>query len=243
MKPFLLVSTRPEEEAIASEYRAYQRDTGLSQDELELAEFDLVGLPEIDPLKYSGVFVAGSPYGGSTDGYISQTQQWVRQELATLFEQLLKAGTPLLVTGNAVGILGTILGYPVSGANSEFGEVVDVELTREAWEDPVFKGLPDVFVGFVNHGDAIDELPEGEVRLARSLNTPVQAFRHGEHVYGVQFNPELDSELMFAKYQAFTDAGDSGIGDTETMVTAGRASSGGHNAGRVLANFVQAFRS
>lgn len=241
MKPFLLVSTRPEEEALASEYRAYRRGAGLEESQLELAEFDLVGLPEIEPGRYSGVFVAGSPYGGTADGYVSSTQRWVREELAALFEQLLAAGTPILATGSSVGILGAQLGFPVSSRDAEFGEIVDIELTRDAWEDPVFEGLPDAFVAYVNHGDAVEELPESETRLARSLNTVVQAFRHGENVYGIQFNPELDSELMFAKTEAFADAGDSGIGDIESLVTTGRQGSGEHSAAKILANFVKVF--
>lgn len=243
MKPFLLVSTRPEEEALASEYRAYRRGAGLQQDQLELAEFDLVGLPEIEPEKYSGVFIAGSPYGGSADGYVSSTQKWVREELAALFEQLLLAGTPILATGSSVGILGAQLGFPVSSRDAEFGELVDIELTRDAWEDPLFEGLPDAFVAYVNHGDAVDELPDSdsETRLARSLNTSVQAFRHGSNVYGIQFNPELDSELMFSKTEAFADAGDSGIGDIESLVTTGRSGAGDHSAAKILANFVKVF--
>lgn len=242
MVPFLLVSTRPEEEALASEYGAYLRSTGLQPEELELAEFDLVGLPDIDPQRFAGVFVAGSPYGGGARGYVSQTQKWVQKELKSLFSQLLEAGTPLLATGNATPILADRLGLPVSSEFAEFGELTEIELTREAKKDLVFGDLPDAFPAYVNHGEAVEKLPEGVTRLARSLNTPVQVFRSGERVYGVQFSPELDAELIGAKITAFHDAGDSGIGDTESLVTTGRYGSGDHVAGRVLANFVKVFQ-
>lgn len=246
MKPFLLVSTRPEEEALASEYQAYLRSSGLESGELELAEFDLIGLPPVEPERYSGVFVAGSPYGGAADGYVSASQKMVREELTSLFQQLLDAGTPILATGSSMAILAEVLGLPTSAEYAEFGEVTEIEVTREGKEDPVFGDLPSRFPAYVNHAEAVEELPspaaQSAVRLAWSLNTPIQAFRAGEHVYAVQFSPELDAGLMQAKMQAFQDAGDTGIGDTESLVTAGRYGDGGQAAGRVLSGFVRVFR-
>lgn len=248
MKPFLLVSTRPEEEALASEYQAYLRSSGLEPSELELAEFDLIGLPPVEPGRYSGVFVAGSPYGGAADGYVSASQKMVREELTALFQQLLDAGTPILATGSSAAILAEVLDFPRSAEYAEFGEVTEVEVTREGKEDPIFGDLPGLFPAYVNHAEAVDELPsaavqpaQSAVRLAWSLNTPIQAFRAGEHVYAVQFSPELDAGLMQAKMQAFQDAGDTGIGDTESLVTAGRYGEGGQAAGRVLSGFVRVF--
>ncbi len=241
MRPFLLVSTRPEEEALSSELQAYLKATGLETQRLELAEFDLVGLPTIEPQAYCGVFVAGSPYGSTASGYVSTTQQWVQEELAHLFTQLLQAGTPVLATGNAVGVLAKQLGYELSNELSEVGEIAEIELTREAREDPVFQSLPETFPAYVNHGEGIVKLPDTAVRLARSLNTPVQAFRTRGNVYGLQFNPELDAELIAQQIAAFYDAGDSGIGDAESLVMVGRYSQGEHAAARILANFVEVF--
>ena len=45
------------------------------------------------------------------------------------------------------------------------------------------------------HEDGI-ELPAGTVHLARSPASHVQAFRHGEHAYGLQFHLEVDSSLI-----------------------------------------------
>ncbi len=244
MKPFLLVSTRGEEEALDSEYQAYLSASGLKREELELAEFDLLGLPPVDPDKYAGVFVAGSPYGGgSPDGYVSQTQQGVRAELVALFEQLLEAGTPLLATGSAMTILASTLGAQVSADNAEFAALADIELTEEGKQDPVLADAPPVFVAYANHGEAVDELPKGCVRLARSLYTPMQIIRHGDNVYATQFNPELDAGLIASKANAFADAGDTGFGDVEALVSAGRYTSGDHDAAVVIRGFVKQFQA
>ncbi len=242
MKPFLLVSTRGEEEALDSEYQAYLRATGLEAGELQLAEFDLLGLPPVDPENYAGVFVAGSPYGAvSDDSYVPQTQRTVRAELEVLFKQLLEAGTPILATGSAMNILGDMLGAKVSDESAELAELVSIELTSEGQEDPVLAAAPAVFTAYVNHDEAIDEIPEGSVRLARSLYAPFQIIRYRDTVYATQFNPELDADVIASKTRAFEDAGDTGFGDVEALVSAGRFTSGQHDAAAVIRGFVKHF--
>ncbi len=242
MLPFLLVSTRPEEEALDSEYQAYLSASGLDRENLELAEFDLLGLPPIDSAQYAGVFVAGSPYGaGSPDGYVSPTQRRVQEELRELFTVLLEAGAPIMATGTSMTILAELLGAKITDQYAEYADLIDVELVADAKEDPIFSRLPKVFLAYTNHGDAVGELPEGAVRLARALDTPVQAFRHGDRVYGVQFNPELDAEAIDSQARAFEDSGDTGFGDVEALVAAGRHSEGTHEGAGVISGFVRQF--
>ncbi len=244
MLPFLLVSTRPEEEALDSEYQAYLTASGLDREQLQLAEFDLLGLPPIDSAQYSGVFVAGSPYGTSSpDGYVSPTQQSVRDELKELFSQLLDAGCPIMATGTSMTILAELLGAKVSDENAEYAEVIEVELVTDAKDDAIFGELPNVFLAYTNHSDAVDELPDGATRLARALDAPVQAFRYGQSVYGVQFNPELDAEAIDSQARAFEDSGDTGFGDVEALVAAGRHSAGEHEGAGVISGFVRVFAS
>lgn len=242
MLPFLLVSTRPEEEALDSEYQAYLSASGLDREDLELAEFDLLGLPPIDSAQYAGVFVAGSPYGaGSPGGYVSPTQRRVQEELRELFTELLQTAAPIMATGTSMTILAELLGASITDQYAEYAEIIDVELVAEAGEDPIFKELPNVFLAYTNHGEAVGELPEGSVRLARALDTPIQAFRHGDRVYGVQFNPELDAEAIESQARAFDDSGDTGFGDVEALVAAGRHSAGHHEGAGIIAGFVRRF--
>lgn len=244
MKPFLLVSTRGEEEALDTEYQAYLQASGLEPDQLELAEFDLLGLPPLVPEEYSGAFVAGSPYGAaSEDGYVSATQQNVRDELVAVFEQFLAAGTPLLATGTAMTILAEVLGGEVSSDNAEFAELAEIELTEEGISDPVFADAPSVFTAYANHADAVDRLPDGAVRLARSLYSPIQVFRQGDSVYATQYNPELDADRIASQANAFADAGDTGFGDVEALVSAGRHTAGDHAAAGVIRGFAKRFSS
>ncbi len=242
MKPFLLVSTRPEEEALVSEYQAYLRSTGLSEDQLQLAEFDLLGLPPVEFEDYAGILVAGSPYGDTTLGsQKSKTQQWVAEELREFFEGALAAQLPLLATGTAMTILATALGGRVDSDHQELSEVMRVTLTREGRDEPITKGLGEDFLAYITHTESVAHLPEGAVRLAWSANCPVQMFRSGDRTFAVQFSPELDAEAIAEKLEAYADAGDFGIGDLDMLVSTGRHETGSQKSAIILKNFVEMF--
>ena len=71
----------------------------------------------------------------------------------------------------------------------------DVELTEQGKEDPVLSTFAPRQEVFQWHEDGI-ELPAACVHLASSPASPVQAFRHGEHAYGLQFHLEVDQSLI-----------------------------------------------
>jgi GMP synthase (glutamine-hydrolysing) len=71
----------------------------------------------------------------------------------------------------------------------------DVELTDEGRDDPVLSAFASVQEVFQWHEDGI-ELPPGAIHLAESDASTVQAFRHGEHAYGLQFHLEMDQSLI-----------------------------------------------
>lgn len=239
MKPFLLISTRPEEEALVSEYQAYLHASGLTEDQLELAEFDLIGLPPIDLSDYQGVFVAGSPYGNATvHGKVSKTQRWVAEELRVFFSQVLESDTPCLATGTSMTILAELLGGSTTDEYPELSQVTEVSTTREGRSDPLLAGMNDTFLAYVSHAESCADVPKGAQRLAWSLNCPIQALRYREKTYAVQFNPELDAEAIALQIDAYADAGDFGVGGVDTLVATGRHSEGNHQACQILRNFV-----
>lgn len=71
----------------------------------------------------------------------------------------------------------------------------DVELTPTGLEDPVLSTFAPVQEVFQWHEDGIS-LPQNVDVLAASPASPVQAFRHGEHVYGFQFHLEVNRPLI-----------------------------------------------
>ena len=71
----------------------------------------------------------------------------------------------------------------------------DVELTEAGISDPVLSTFAPVQQVFQWHEDGI-ELPPDVECLASSPASPVQAFRHGEHAYGLQFHLEVNQPLI-----------------------------------------------
>jgi GMP synthase (glutamine-hydrolysing) len=103
----------------------------------------------------------------------------------------------LSVLGICLGaqLLAKALGGSVSRNPTREIGWYDVELTDSGSDDPVLSKFATVQRVFQWHEDGI-QLPPGAVHLATSDASAVQAFRHGEHVYGFQFHLEVDQSLI-----------------------------------------------
>ncbi len=62
MKPFLLLSTRPEDAAAEGEREAIIRLAGLREADLVQFRVEEAPLPELDLNDYTGIFLGGGPY-------------------------------------------------------------------------------------------------------------------------------------------------------------------------------------
>jgi GMP synthase (glutamine-hydrolysing) len=103
-----------------------------------------------------------------------------------------------------MSVLGICLGAQLlakalggSGSRNPVREVgwYDVELTGAGISGPVLSTFARRQEVFQWHEDGIS-LPPGCVHLASSPASSVQAFRHGEHAYGLQFHLEVDRSLI-----------------------------------------------
>jgi len=143
-----------------------------------------------DPTAYAGGVITGS-HDMVTDAlpWIADTEAWIRSAV--------EAGLPLL--GICFGhqlmahALGGLADYHPDGV--EIG-TADITRTRASAEDPLFRGLPEVFPGHVTHSQTARKLPEDAALLATGSHDPHQAFRVGDHAWGVQFHPEFDAPAI-----------------------------------------------
>jgi GMP synthase (glutamine-hydrolysing) len=144
-------------------------------------------LPDHDEV--AGAVVMGGP--------MNVDEVDVHPELETEREWLAEAARrELPVLGICLGaqLLARALGAEVKpGQGLELGyapvEVLDPD-------DPIVGSLAPSTVVLHWHGDVFG-LPEGATHLARSVQTEVQAFRHGNS-WGVLFHPESDFALLEA---------------------------------------------
>ncbi len=157
----------------------------------EVDEWSLAwGSPPPRPIDdYGAVMI----FGGSMHADQDDHHPWLRDEQLFL-QRLLDLHMPLLGVCLGSQLIAKAAHAPVGAlAMPEVGWI-DIELTEEAADDPVFSALPERFSAFQWHFYGFD-VPAGGVELARSDGC-AQAFRLGEVAWGVQFHPEITRPIL-----------------------------------------------
>jgi GMP synthase (glutamine-hydrolysing) len=126
---------------------------------------------------------------------VTDEEKW-QENLIDFIHQAVQKGLPVLGICYGHQILAEALGGKVHDhpAGGEFGVAV-IQKTDKAVHDPLFKELPNTFVGFVSHGQTVKQLPRGAQVLGKSTTEAYEAVRYKDQVWGVQFHPEFDPEI------------------------------------------------
>jgi GMP synthase (glutamine-hydrolysing) len=153
--------------------------------DLEFEVRDLVRGDPPDPDGHDGILITGSTSSAF------QQEPWMAP-LAGFLRRAEPTGVPILGVCFGSQFLAQARGGSVilNPAGWEIG-CVQVEVTPAGLDDPIFAGVPSRFQALATHEDRIETLPPGGVLLAGNTGTPVQAFRVGPSIWGVQFHPEL----------------------------------------------------
>ena len=151
------------------------------------------------PEQWDGVLVTGSP------AMVTDSEHWSESTAAWL-KEVVDRGTPVLGICYGHQLLAHALGGLV-GNHPEGREIGtrQIELTGEAAQDPLLRGLPQTFPGQLTHSQSVLQLPEGAVHLGHSDMEPNQAFRWGDSAWGLQFHPEFSDRVMHAYIDALQD--------------------------------------
>ena len=238
MKPFLLLATRPEDEAADDEYAAMLRAGGLEERHLHRVRLEAGPMPELDLDRYAGVVLGGGPFDSSDpEDAKSANQRRVEAELRTLLDELVARDFPFLGACYGVGTLGVHQGGIVDRTFGEPVGAVPVTLTDEGRTDPLLAGLPETFAAFVGHKEACRTLPPTATLLASSPTCPVQMFRVRTNLYATQFHPELDVVGIVTRVRVYQHAGYFPPDTLEELITRLREAEVTHPP-RILANFV-----
>jgi GMP synthase-like glutamine amidotransferase len=159
--------------------------------------FDGDDLPE-DTDGFDGLVVMGGPASATTDdGFPTR-----RAELRLLVDAL-DRGIPTLGVCLGAQLLVVAAGGTVR-PGAEGAEIgwAPIELSPEASSDPLLADLPPAPTVLHWHGDTYD-LPASATHLASSARYLNQAFRVGEHAWGLQFHVEVDAAAVDAFLAAF----------------------------------------
>ncbi len=87
-------------------------------------------------------------------------------------------------------LIGEALGGRTGRSPEKEVGVYPIMLTEDGKRDPLFQGLPASFPVIHWHND-MPGFTEGAILLASSEGCPVQAYRYGPRVYGLQFHMEI----------------------------------------------------
>ncbi len=238
MKPFLLLSSRPEDLAADGEYEAFLRCTGLAEHELRRIRMEAGPLPDLRLDDWSGIFTGGGPFNSSDPPESkSAVQVRVERELAALLDEVVARDFPFFGACYGVGTLGVHQGGVVDRTYAEPIGAVRVRLTEEGRADPLLVGVDPEFDAFVGHKEACSALPPSAVLLASSAACPVQMFRVRGNVYATQFHPELDVAGLVTRVRVYQHAGyfaPAEMNDVILRVSPAVVT----EPGRTLANFV-----
>ena len=243
MKPFLILQLRPETEASDDEFAAILRKSGLDEADTVRIRLDQSPLPDDLSLDdFSGVIVGGGP-GCVSDPADKKTpvEAQIEEAVMGLMPEITARDFPFLGCCYGIGILGHHLGKVVSKENySEEVGTSDCSLTDEGRTDPLCAGLPENFLAFVGHKEAVQRLPEGCTHLISSPTCPYQMIRFGENVYATQFHPEADSDGFEVRINIYKHKGYFPPEDAEKLIEMCRTAHV-HAPEGVLKNFVDRY--
>lgn len=229
VKPFLLLSTREDDEAADDELAAFRRFMDVGEGGLQRHRLERHPLPDVDLDDWSGILLGGSPYTTSERAeHKSAVQRRVEADLYRLLDTVVARDFPFLGACYGIGTLGSHQGARVDATYAEPVAAVRVELTDAGRADPVLGALPASFDAFVGHKEALVELPAHGVRLAGSPACPIQAFRVGRHVYATQFHPELDAAGLCLRVEVYRHSGYFEPDDVRTLQAMARESAVQH---------------
>lgn len=238
VRPFLLLSSRPEDEAADEEYAAILRATGLPEPALHRIRMEAAPLPPLRLDDYAGILVGGSPFNSSDPvAAKSDVKRRVEAELGSLLDEVVARDFPFFGACYGIGTLGVHQGGVVDRTYGEPISAVSVRLTDAGAADPVLAGMPGEFQAFVGHKEACRALPPGAVLLATSDACPVQMFRVRRHLYATQFHPELDVPGIVTRIRVYQHAGYFPPAEMDALVRRLRAAVV-TEPGQMLANFV-----
>lgn len=137
-----------------------------------------------------GLIVSGSPRDAWNDDPANH-------KLIEVVSACRERRLPLLGVCYGHQILARALGGKVAPhpAGLELGNT-PVRLTPAGLHSPLFRGFPAEFDALSSHSDAVLEMPAGAVLTVEGAIVENQGFQWGDRLFGVQFHPETDPEVL-----------------------------------------------
>lgn len=181
-------------ERIIAVFHSRNSNPGKVGERLAARGFELEGcrpchgdsLPE-DLSEYAAAIVFGGPQSAN-DGHVPG----IRAELDWIERAALPSGRPVLGICLGAQQIARVLGARVGPHPDGLVEIGYYEV-RPTGRCSRFLAAPTMFYQW--HRETF-EIPRDAVHLAENALFPGQAFRYREHVYGIEFHPEMTREMI-----------------------------------------------
>jgi GMP synthase (glutamine-hydrolysing) len=154
----------------------------------EWATYDLQGAEPLPRPRAAAAFIITGSSSSVTDA-----APWM-QRAETLVRDIAATTIPLLGVCFGHQLIAHALGGEVR--KNPLGREIGTVQARRLVDDPLFAWLPRTFHVNASHVDSVVRPPRGACVLATTRLDPVSAFRVGTSVWGVQFHPEFDADVM-----------------------------------------------
>lgn len=129
---------------------------------------------------------------------------YILGEIEPLIRYVIEKDFPTLAICFGYQLLGHFLGTPVV-FNKEMAEtgILEINITEEGKNDPLFAGVPSPFYSVVAHKDSLESLPHDCAHLAYSDKCKIHGFRYKKNVYATLFHNELNTEELLYRLSLF----------------------------------------
>ena len=156
------------------------------------SDFQVVDVPSGGllpaPMELAGVVLTGSA------AMVSERAAWSEQTANWLAEAV-QADLPVLGICYGHQLIAHALGGRV-GPNPNGREIGTARVRLQADGDALLGALPEEISVQTSHCESVLELPSEAALLGETDLDPHHAFRIGDRVWGVQFHPEFDADIM-----------------------------------------------
>jgi GMP synthase-like glutamine amidotransferase len=164
-------------------FRDFLAEDGFSYVPVELDEGEPI--PDLEPFDLMMVM------GGPQMVWEEDQFPWLVAEKEAIRRFVVEMRRPFLGICLGHQLLAEAVGGKAEPAKIPELGVMGTRKNQAGHRDPVLGALPDPYLALLWHGAEVTALPEGAIVLAHTEDCPVQAFRYGDHAYGLQGHIEV----------------------------------------------------